>query len=77
MATSGDSDDKILLFNNNGPPESYRSFFEKIRSQKTYKEKIWLSSNVKYSTENDNPQVWSDRKLLFWFAKDKHWVEIK
>ena len=28
------------------------------------------------SRENDNREVWSDRKLLFWFAKDPHWVEI-
>ena len=27
--------------------------------------------------ENDNREVWNDRKLLFWFAKDQHWVEIK
>ena len=27
--------------------------------------------------ENDNREVWSDRKLLFWFAKDQHWAEIK
>ena len=31
---------------------------------------------VKSFTENDNQEVWSDSKLLFWFAKDQHWVEI-
>ena len=27
--------------------------------------------------ENDNREVWSDRKLLSWFAKDQQWVEVK
>ena len=52
--------------------------FEKIRSQKniSYKEKD-LINKVKYFTENDNHEVWSDRKVLFWFAKDQYWLEIK
>ena len=52
--------------------------FEKICSQKeiSYKGKD-LINKVKCFTENDNHKVWSDRKLLFWFAKDQRWMEIK
>ena len=81
MATSNDSDNKILLLNNNGPPESNRMLFWKDTltkniSYKENKEKD-LINKVKCFTENDNREVWSDRKLLFWFAKDWQWMEIK
>ena len=41
MATSGDSDDKILLLNNDGPPETNRMLFWKNTLTKniSYKEK--------------------------------------
>ena len=44
MATSGNSDDKILLFNNNGPPESNRMLFWKNTLTKniSYKEKYLI-----------------------------------
>ena len=81
MATSADSDDKVLLFNNNGPPESNRLFFWKNTLTKSipYKEnkEKALINKVKRFTENDNREVLSARKLLFWFAKDQHWVEVK
>ena len=32
---------------------------------------------MKCFTENGYHQVWSARKLLFWFVKDQHWVGIK
>ena len=49
MATSGDSDDKILLFNNNGTPESNRMLFWKNRLTKniTYIKKIWSLKYIK------------------------------
>ena len=72
MATSGDSGDKILLFNNNGPPMK-----KYVHKKHLLKKKIWLSNKLKCFTENDNREVWSDIKLLFSFAKEKHWVEIK
>ena len=34
-------------------------------------------NKVKCFTENKNHEVWNDRELLFWFAKDQFWVEIK
>ena len=81
MATSGDSDDKILLFNNNGPLNPIGCSLEKNTltkniSYKENKEKD-LINKVKCFTENDNHEVWSATKLLFSFAKDQHWVEIK
>ena len=79
MATFGESDDKILFFNNNGPPESNRMFFWKnTLNKKTslMKKKLWLiKENVLQKT--DNHEVWNDRKLLFLFAKDQQWMEIK
>ena len=80
MATSGDSDDKILLFNNNRPLNPIGCSFEKINSQKniSYKDnKEDLINKVKCFTENNNHKVWSATKFVFWFAKDQHWVEIK
>ena len=82
MATSGSSDDKILLFNNNEPPWiQLDALFKKYTHKKTSlikkkKEKA-LINKVQCFTENDNHEVLSARKLLFWFAKDQHWVEIK
>ena len=81
MAISGNSDNKILLCNNNGPPEPNRMLFWKITltkniSYKENKEKD-LIDKVTCFTENDNHEVWSATKLLFSFAKDQHWVEIK
>ena len=66
MASSGDSDDKILLFNNNGPPKFNRMLFWKNTLTKniSYKEKD-LINKLKCFTENDNHEVWSDRKHLF------------
>ena len=72
MATSGDSGDKILLFNNSGPPMK-----KYVHKKHLLKKKVWLSNKLKCFTENDNREVWSDIKLLFSFAKEKHWVEIK
>ena len=58
MATSGDSSDKILLFNNNRPLNPIRCSFEKICSQKniSYKENKEkdLIDKVKCFTKNDN-----------------------
>ena len=83
MATSGDSDDKILFFNNNGHPESnpmllnpMKKYDHKKHLLKVNKEKD-LINKVRCFTQNDNHEVWSATKLLFWFAKDQHWVEIK
>ena len=83
MATSGDANDKILLFNN-GHPESNRMLFWKSTLIKniSYKEnkKKNLINKVclqKCFTENVNHKAWSARRLLFWFAKDQHWVEMK
>ena len=40
------------------------------------KKKLWLiKENVLQKT--DNHEVWNDRKLLFLFAKDQQWMEIK
>ena len=79
IASSGDSDEKIFLFNKNGPFQS-DALLKKIRSQKTSlkenKEKT-LINKVKCFTENDNHEVLSGRKFLFWFPKDQNWVEIK
>ena len=61
MAISGDSDDKILLFNNNRPPESSRMLFWKntlTKKKISYKEKD-LINKVKCFTEKDNHEVWS------------------
>ena len=41
------------------------------------KKEIWLDNKVKCFTGNNNRKVWSDKKFLFWFAKDQHWMEIK
>ena len=50
MATSGNSDNKILLFNNNGPPESNRMLFWKITLTKNvfYKEKDLINKKMFY-----------------------------
>ena len=79
MVTSGDSDDKILLFNSNGPPEPNRILFweNPLTKNFSYKEN-YLINKVKCVIENDNHKIWrSNKKLLFWFSKGKHWVEIK
>ena len=54
MATSEDSDNKILLFNNKEPPESNLCSFEKIYSQNniSYKEKDVISK-IKCLKKND------------------------
>ena len=77
MATSHDSDDKILLFNNKGPPESNRMSFCKTRFTKNtflVKKKIRLVSKMFYRKRYR--EVWSDKKLSFGFAKDRLWAEI-
>ena len=76
MAASEDSDNKILLFNNNEPPESNLCSFEKIYSQNniSYKEKTVISKVKCLKKYNE---VWINIKLLFWFGKDQMWVEIK
>ena len=78
MATSGDSDDKILLFNKKRTPwfQSDAPLKKYAHKNISYKEKV-LINKVKGFTGNNDRQVWSDRKLLFWFTKDQHWVEIK
>ena len=48
-----------------------------VHKKHLLKKKVWLSNKLKCFTENDNREVWSDIKLLFSFAKEKHWVEIK
>ena len=78
MANSGNPDDNLLLFNNSGPPESNRMLFWKNTLTKniSYKGKDLINKVICF-TENNNREVWSDIKLLFWFAKDQHWVEMK
>ena len=71
----------ILLFNNNGPPESnwmlfWKNMLTKNISYKESKEKAFINKG-KCFTENNNHEVLSARKLLFWFAKAQHWVETK
>ena len=77
MSSFGGSDDKIFTIITN-PLNLITCSFEKIRSQKdiSYKGKD-LIKKVRCFTENGNHKVWNDRKLLFWFAKDQHWMEIK
>ena len=61
----------------NRPPESNRMLLWKNTLTKkniSFKEK-GLINKVKCFTEN-NREVWSDRKLLFWLAKNL-WVETK
>ena len=75
MATSGDSDDKILLFNNNEHPESnwmlfWNNTLIKSISYKENKEKDFINK-VKCFTENNNHEVWSARKLLFYQGENK------
>ena len=77
MAAPHDSDDKILLFNNKGPPESNRMSFCKTRFTKNtslVKKKIRLVSKMFYRKRYR--EVWSDKKLSFGFAKDQLWAEI-
>ena len=79
MATFGDFDNTTLLFSNNEPPESNNILIWKNTLTKrdvSYKEKD-LINKVKCFKENYNHEVWSDRKLLFWFTKDEYWIEIK
>ena len=81
MGNSDDSDDKICFSIITDSLNPIGCSFEIIRSQKniSYKDKdlTLLSNKVKCFRENDNREVWSDRKLLFWFAKDQHCVKIK
>ena len=78
MTTFADSDDRYSFSIITNPLNPIGCSFEKIRSQKdiSYKGKD-LINKVKCFTENDNHEVWSDKKRLFWFAKDQHWMEIK
>ena len=77
MATSGDSDEKILFsikkqtpwIQSDAPLKKYAH-----KKNISFKEK-GLINKVKCFTEN-NGEVWSDRKLLFWLAKNL-WVETK
>ena len=48
MATSEDFDNKILLSNNNGPPESNLCSFEKIFSQNNIVDKEMTFGKVKF-----------------------------
>ena len=78
MATFGDSEIRYCFAIITDPQNLIGCSFDKIRSQKhiSYKKKD-LINKVKCFTENDNHEVWSDRKLLFWFADDQHWMEMK
>ena len=77
MATSGDSDEKILFsikkqtpwIQSDAPLKKYAH-----KKNISFKEK-GLINKVKCFTEN-NGEVWRDRKLLFWLAKNL-WVETK
>ena len=77
MAAPHDSDDKILLFNNKGPPESNRMSFCKTRFTKNtslVKKKIRLVNKMFYRKQYR--KVGSDKKLSSGFSKDQLWVEI-
>ena len=43
----------------------------------SHKEEDLINKVKCFTEENDNHEVRSDRKLLFQFAKDQHWMEIK
>ena len=58
MVTSGDSDDKILLFNSNGPHEPNRILFlENPLTKNISYEENYLINKVKCVTENDNHKM--------------------
>ena len=55
------------------------SFYDKNLKhfEKRLLQKILFFRSSCSEKENDYREVWNDRKLLFWFAKDLHWAEIK
>ena len=80
MTTSGNSDDKILLFSNTGPLiESNRMLFWKNtlkgKKKSLTKKKSWsIKQNILQKTIIAMFEV---IEIIFWFAKDQYWVEIK
>ena len=64
MTNSGNSEDKILIFNNTGPPDYNWMLFKKLNSQNSqksisYKEnkEKHLINKVKCFTDNKNHEV--------------------
>ena len=69
MTTSGNSDDKLLLYSNTEPLiESSRMLFWKntLKKKKKISDKEKkLINKAKYFTEDNNRDVWSDRNFFF------------